>query len=149
MTDSDPNSVIITPAVAVMAADGFLCQTAPIVKRGSRWSVLLTSDQRSDFVRCQLVTYDDIDAARHRPGNLHNRPDGLPAGFRDAKLREWSDAGWSNGDSQWFDAAALLGFCRRARAPLDDWNRQLLIALLEAAANGGRRPRPAAEEAQS
>ena len=134
---SDDNAVITTPAVAVMAADGFLCQTAPIVRRGAHWSILLTSEQRADFVRCQLVTWDDIAARKRGPLDL-------PPGFRDAQLRQVSDAGWSNGDSQWFEAAALLAFCRRAATPLDNWNRTLLIALLEAAANGGRTPKPAA-----
>jgi hypothetical protein len=119
-------------AVSVVAAGGFLCQSAPTFKPRARPAlILLTHDQRNKLH--SLVTYEDQ--------RYQAKFDGaLPAGYKsiraDGKRLELAH-GWSNAENQWYNAADLAGWLNfRAAGVKDDLTvgASMMIELINMAA---------------
>lgn len=126
-TDLKPtNEIIATKAVAVMAADGFLAQTAAVVRpRGGKAMILLTHDQRDKLDQWAEFTHSEtyfqgqydmyLPQTWLEPTKQRSRP-------------------WHNAENQWVDAADLLHFLNTRQMPhRDTMGYALLIALLEEA----------------
>ncbi len=132
---AQPDKLEVYGAAAVTVEQGFLLDTAAYARRkGGKFSVLLTHDQRGRLERHGLVTYENIRWQGSYAG-------ALPKGFRDPQLKEMCASDWLNAENQWFDVESLLAFVRRAEKPDGSYAAVMLIALLELCTNGGKKPK--------